>query len=153
MLNSHKLGAIATNLGQIQSLCTYHFFLFLSRIMSKSTISEPLILLHIITIFILRCEISLPNTCNPKDPDPFFNSFTTKKQTTKFSSANFQKLLSPSYIMLRIQRLDGKQCRIDEVAHYEPPHQDLHCLQIQLFSSLVIKKLRWILFWKSSHSL
>ena len=29
----------------------------------------------------------------------------------------------------------------DKVAHYEPPHQDLHCLQIQLFSSLVLKEL------------
>ena len=27
---------------------------------------------------------------------------------------------------------------LDEVAHYEPPHQDLSCLQIQLFSSLVL---------------
>ena len=33
-----------------------------------------------------------------------------KKQTTKFSSAIFQKMLSPSYIILRIQRLEGKQC-------------------------------------------
>ena len=33
------------------------------------------------------------------------NSLTTKKQTTKFSSANFQKNLSLSYIILRIQRL------------------------------------------------
>ena len=38
------------------------------------------------------------------------NSLTTEKQTTKFSSANFQKMLSPSYIILRIQRLEGKQC-------------------------------------------
>ena len=30
---------------------------------------------------------------------------------------------------------------LDEVAHFEPPHQDLHCLQIQLFSSLVLKEL------------
>ena len=30
------------------------------------------------------------------------------------------------------------------MAHHEPPHQDLHCLQIQLFSSLVIKELRLI---------
>ena len=30
---------------------------------------------------------------------------------------------------------------LDEVAHYEPPHQDLHCLQLQLFSSLVGKEL------------
>ena len=28
---------------------------------------------------------------------------------------------------------------LDEVAHYEPPHQDLHCLQIQLFLSLVLR--------------
>ena len=42
---------------------------------------------------------------------PIFNSCTIKKQTTKFSSANFQKLLRPSYIMLRIQRQEGKQCR------------------------------------------
>ena len=28
-----------------------------------------------------------------------------------------------------------------EVAHHEPPHQDLRCLQIQLFSSLVVKEL------------
>ena len=42
-----------------------------------------------------------------------FNSLTTctQNQLAKFSSANFQKMLSPSYIILRIQRLDGKQCR------------------------------------------
>ena len=37
-----------------------------------------------------------------------FNSLTTKKQTTKFSSANFQKMLSPSYIMLGIQKTRGQ---------------------------------------------
>ena len=31
---------------------------------------------------------------------------------------------------------------LDEVAHYEPPHQDLLCLQIQLFSSLVVNCVR-----------
>ena len=30
----------------------------------------------------------------------------------------------------------GNSVDQDEVAHYEPPHQDLHCLQIQLFSSV-----------------
>ena len=30
---------------------------------------------------------------------------------------------------------------LDEVAHHEPPHQDLRCLQIQLFSSLVLREL------------
>ena len=41
------------------------------------------------------------------------------------------------YIILRIQRLRANSADLDEVAHYEPPHQDLHCLQIQLFLSLV----------------
>ena len=27
------------------------------------------------------------------------------------------------------------------MAHYEPPHQDLRCLQIQLFSTTVVKEL------------
>ena len=52
-------------------------------------------------------------------------------------------MLSPSYIILRIQRLEGNSLDLDEVAHYEPPHQDLRCLQIQLFSSLVVKELIW----------
>ena len=30
----------------------------------------------------------------------------------------------------------------DEVAQNEPPHQDLRCVQIQLFSSMVVKELR-----------
>ena len=30
------------------------------------------------------------------------------------------------------------------MAHYEPPHQDLRCLQIQLFSTLVLKELMCI---------
>ena len=40
------------------------------------------------------------------------NSLTTKKQTTQLiTSANFKKMVSPSYIILRIQRLAGKQYR------------------------------------------
>ena len=30
---------------------------------------------------------------------------------------------------------------LDEVAHNEPPHQDLCCLQFQLFSLLILKEL------------
>ena len=51
-------------------------------------------------------------------------------------------MLNPSYIILRIQRLEGKQCKSYELAHYDPPHQDLRSLQIQLFSSLVVKELK-----------
>ena len=35
----------------------------------------------------------------------------------------------------------GNSVDLDEVAHDEPPHQDLRCLQFQLFSSLVVKHL------------
>ena len=45
-------------------------------------------------------------------------------------------MLSPSLIILKIQRANSVD--LDEVAHYEPSHQDLHSLQIQLFSSLVL---------------
>ena len=64
-----------------------------------------------------------------------FNSLTIKKQTTKFSSANFLKNVKSS--LYYIERADSVD--LDEVAHNEPPHQDLLCLQIQLFSSLVLK--------------
>ena len=68
-----------------------------------------------------------------------FNSLATKKQTTKFSSANFQKMLSPSYINIENSKTRGQTVvDLDEGAHNEPPHQDLHCLQIQLFLSLVL---------------
>ena len=55
-------------------------------------------------------------------------------------------MLSPSYIILRIQRLEENSVDLDEVAHYEPPQQDLRCLQIQLFSlpaliELTLKKI------------
>ena len=39
---------------------------------------------------------------------------------------------------MRIQRLVD----LDEAAPYEPTHQDLCCLQIQLFSSLALKVLK-----------
>ena len=43
--------------------------------------------------------------------DAKVDSITTKSQTTKFSSANFQKKLSSIYTIWRNQRLEGKQCR------------------------------------------
>ena len=49
----------------------------------------------------------IPRATRTKD----VQSLSTKMQTTKFSSANFQEMLSPSYIISRIQRLEGKPCR------------------------------------------
>ena len=39
----------------------------------------------------------------------------------------------------------GNSVDLDVVAHNEPPHQDLSCLQIQLFSSLVLIELKIVL--------
>ena len=39
---------------------------------------------------------------------------------------------------------------LDEVAHFEPPHHDLCCLQIQLFSSLVLDELKRLFLCKNS---
>ena len=64
-----------------------------------------------------------------------------KEQTTKFSSANFQKILSPSYIILRkLEKLVGKQCRCG-IRWLIMSHLIKICLQIQLFSSLILKEL------------
>ena len=59
------------------------------------------------------------------------NSLSAK--TTKLVSADFQKNIKPKLCHMRIQRLEGKWANsvdLDEVAHHEPPHQDLRCLQI-----------------------
>ena len=46
---------------------------------------------------------------------------------------------------MRIQRLEDKlSVALHEVAHDERPLQVLRCLQIQLFSSLVLKELKQI---------
>ena len=57
---------------------------------------------------------------------------------TKFTSAEFKKIIHPSHITLRIQRLEGS-VDPDEVAHYEPPHQDLLCLHLKLILFLSFK--------------
>ena len=66
--------------------------------------------------------------------------FNYQKSSGKIFICRFSKMVSPSFIILRIQRLEDKQCRSGEVAH-EPPHQGLYCLQIQLFLSLVLKEI------------
>ena len=42
---------------------------------------------------------------------------------------------------MRIQDKNANSVDLDEVAHYEPPHQDLCCLQIGSFLSPVPKEL------------
>ena len=56
----------------------------------------------------------------------------TKKQTTKFTSAKFQRNVSPSICHIRNSMTRRKTVDLDEGAHHELYHQDLHCLQGQL---------------------
>ena len=55
-------------------------------------------------------------------------------QTTKFTSAKVKK----EYPYREFKDESSNNVDPDEVAHYEPPHLDLHCLPIQLFSFLAI---------------
>ena len=61
---------------------------------------------------------------------------------TKFLFSNFKKNVKS--LLFHIENSDWRanSVDLDEVAHYEPPHQDLCCLQIQLFSSLLLKELK-----------
>ena len=61
---------------------------------------------------------------------------------TKFFVCKFSKILSPCYTYWEFTDKRANSVDLDEVAHNEPSHQDLHCLQIQVLSSLVLKKLR-----------
>ena len=61
-------------------------------------------------------------------------------QTTKFSSANFQKMLK----VQATSEFKGRRTNsvnLSEVAHDDPPHRNLRCLHVQLISSLVLKEL------------
>ena len=69
-----------------------------------------------------------------------------KKQTTKLSSAKFQNMLCPRISYREFKDLRENSAGPDEVAHNEPPHLDLHCLQIQLFSVLVLSMLRFEIY-------
>ena len=75
--------------------------------------------------------------------------YTTKKQTTKFLSAYFKKILSPSYIIFRIQRLEGKQCRSRWRGSLWATSSRSMLFVNQLFSSLVLKEIGCVLNYHS----
>ena len=73
----------------------------------------------------------------------YFNqikSLTSKEQMTKFSSSVFKNVKAKLYHTENSKIRGQNSVDLDEVAHNEPPHQDLHCLPIQLFFSLVLKE-------------
>ena len=53
----------------------------------------------------------LPVCFSELDKLGYFNSFNYQKADDKIFVCKFSKMSSPSFIILRIQRLEGKQCR------------------------------------------
>ena len=60
--------------------------------------------------------------------------FGAEKADEKIYVCKTSKIFCASYIMLRIQIIEGKQCRSNEAAHlYELPHIDLCYLHILIW--------------------
>ena len=77
----------------------------------------------------------LPSPPLPSPPPPP----KEKAKAVKFTSAISKKLkklnvLSKPYHNYELKSCTANSVDPDEAAHFEPPHLDLYCLQIQLFS-------------------
>ena len=74
------------------------------------------------------------------------NSLYTKKADDKIFvnkiSKKKKKKIIPAISYLELKNYRANSVDLDEMAHFEPPHQELRCLRIQLFLSLVLKELR-----------
>ena len=72
-----------------------------------------------------------------------FNSLTTKKADDKVFVCKIsrKKKFIQAISYSEFKGLRANSVDLDEVAHDEPPHQHLSCLQIYLFSSLMLKEL------------
>ena len=68
----------------------------------------------------------------------YFNSLNTKKADGTHFSAAKKNIHANSYSKFRDWRTNSVE--LDEVAHDEPPHKDLHCLQMYLISSSALKE-------------
>ena len=62
---------------------------------------------------------------------------------------NISNNVSSEYVILKIQEKKAKSIDPDEAVHYEPPHQELHCLQVQLFVSVADKVLKCLNYSES----
>ena len=69
------------------------------------------------------------------------SSLTTKSRRRNFRLQIFKKSVSSIYLSYwEYKDYKANSVNIDEVAHFESPRQDLRCLQIQIFLSLVLLK-------------
>ena len=96
-----------------------------------------------------------------------WSPFKKKKKTRKFTEGwpntrnalsakmtiyvfKISKIVSPKIDLYRIEFKDyrANSVHLDEVAHYEPPHQDLRYLQSHLFSPMTL--LFFTKLWENS---
>ena len=98
------------------------------------------------TFVSLYNETLLERGKNSKQSNVSFTLYKYQKADDKIFVCKFSKKnVSSSYrdiLYWEFKDYRANSVDLDEVAHYEPPHQDLRCLQIQLFSSLVLKELK-----------
>ena len=76
------------------------------------------------------------------------NLLSAKKQMTKFSLQNFKIRLAQEISYWEFKDYRAISVDLDEGAHYELPHQGLHCLQVLLFQSVILKVFEQIFIWK-----
>ena len=71
----------------------------------------------------------------------FFSPLFIKHQIRddKLHVCKFSLTVSSKIYHFENSETRGQTDDLDEAAHHELPHQDLHCLQMQLFLSLVLK--------------
>ena len=93
------------------------------------------------------------------------NPLSTKNADDKIYVCEISENVSSKPNYIEHSKTRANNVDQDEVAHHEPPHQDLHCLQTQLFSSpallvlidvaffLLKKKYNLVLLWDGGRGL
>ena len=76
-----------------------------------------------------------------KSTDSLLTLSQSNSRRQHFRLQIFKKCETQAVSYLEFKDKRANSVDLDEMAHYEPPHQDLRCLQIQLFLSLVLKEL------------
>ena len=67
-------------------------------------------------------------------------TFNYQKADDKIFVCEFSNIVKYKLCQIKNSKTRANSVDLDEVAHDEQAHQDLRCLQIQLFSSLVFKE-------------
>ena len=67
-----------------------------------------------------------------------FNPKVQKSRRQNLRQQNWKKYFATTLSFCELKDQKANSVDSDEVAHYEPPHLDLHCLQIKIFSLILV---------------